>query len=133
MISISWPIWEDFRDPADETTAYLPHSPALVPMFSLGRKPSHLERLKGKSVASTMDTFTWSQRWQRRASALNLAPSPWPLIRYCVLLKVQIISPDFLKPGDKVFGRAVLVPHLQGGLWLGLSWVLGTAESLVAA
>lgn len=34
---ISRPSWEDLRDPADETTAHLPHGPALVLMFSFGR------------------------------------------------------------------------------------------------
>lgn len=36
-VPISRPSWEDFRDPADETTAHLCHGPALVLMFSLGR------------------------------------------------------------------------------------------------
>lgn len=62
----------------------------------------------------------------------ELDPWPWPLIRYLILVNIQIIDPDFLQPGDMAFGRAVLVPHLEGGLWRGLSWALGTAEGLVA-
>lgn len=57
---------------------------------------------------------------------------PWPLIGHFVLVHIQIIPPDLLQPGDEVLGRAVLVPHLEGGLWLGFGWAPGTAEGLVA-
>ena len=56
----------------------------------------------------------------------ELDPGPWPLVRHFVLVHVQIILPDSLQPGGKVFGGAVLVPHLEGSLQLGL----GTTECL---
>lgn len=58
---------------------------------------------------------------------------PWPLVGHFVLVHVQIILPDLLQPGGKVFGRAVLVPHLKERLQLGLDWALGTTEGLAAS